>query len=123
MDIPAELRLQIYGHLVNDCLDYDSPTKMAGLYLSCHTVCDELEKDFIASIRPALEAKRSWEACGLSSLPLKVTITSQTASTEPCIDMEIPYDQSWVEQEEPSLSVVVPMKLVGCLTRLCEGPW
>lgn len=58
--LPAELRLEIYKHLFDECLAVGHASDVAGLFLSCREVHRELETDFMTRARPLLEAKHNW---------------------------------------------------------------
>jgi hypothetical protein len=47
---------------------------MAGLYLCCREVHQELEADFIARFRPLLIAKYGWETIGFRDTPIRMMV-------------------------------------------------
>lgn len=59
--LPAELRLDIYRHVVADVLAGGSSSDLFGLYISCHEMQRELEHDFISKVRPFLSVQSTWK--------------------------------------------------------------
>ncbi|CAO2647296.1 Nn.00g082180.m01.CDS01 [Neocucurbitaria sp. VM-36] len=60
LTLSTELRLEVYQHLIIDCLAAGALKGLSGLYLSCREVHQELESEYIQKIRPLLHAQRQW---------------------------------------------------------------
>lgn len=60
--LPAELRLEVYRALFEDCLANGYPAEVAGLHRSCRQIHGELESDFMTTVRPLLVAKYHWKS-------------------------------------------------------------
>jgi hypothetical protein len=79
--LPAELRLEIYQHLFDECLAVGHASEVAGLFLSCREVHRELEADFMTRARPLLEAKHNWLSTPYGNEALGMRVTPSLANT------------------------------------------
>jgi hypothetical protein len=59
--LPTELRLEIYGYTIVNCLDDGSVSDISGLLRCCREVHHELEAEFMKTTKPLLSAKYRWE--------------------------------------------------------------
>jgi hypothetical protein len=59
--LPTELRLEIYRYTIVNCLDRGSVSDISGLFRCCREVRQELEAEFMGTLRPLLTAKYRWE--------------------------------------------------------------
>jgi hypothetical protein len=57
LDLSTELRLEVYKHLIVDQLGNGHAGGLAGLFLSCRTIQQELEKEYIVNARSLLNAQ------------------------------------------------------------------
>jgi hypothetical protein len=60
LHIPIELRLEIYKHLIPDCLASGSPNDLTSLSLVCHGIHQELGQAFTARVRALFDAQTAW---------------------------------------------------------------
>ncbi|KAH4936131.1 hypothetical protein HBI24_115310 [Parastagonospora nodorum] len=60
--MPTELRLDVYRYLFEDCLADGEVSDVAGLFLCCREIQQELEAELMARVRPLLTAKYEWES-------------------------------------------------------------
>lgn len=63
--IPAELRLEVYKNLLEDCLENGFVMDVAGLFYACCQIHQEIESEFMAAVRPPLNAKSAWDISGV----------------------------------------------------------
>jgi hypothetical protein len=61
LDLSTELRLEVYKHLIVDQLGNGHASGLAGLFLSCHTIQQELEKEYLVKARALLNAQQAWK--------------------------------------------------------------
>jgi hypothetical protein len=92
LSLPAELRLKVYQHLVNDCLTEGSTHDVAGLYLCCREIHTELETEHISKVRPLLEAEHRWEQAAHDVAPIRFEMNTKTAARKDgaCLTIRIP---------------------------------
>ena len=82
LDLSTELRLEVYKHLIIDQLGNGHASGLAGLFMSCRTVYQELEKEYIANARELLNAQQAWkktcqETAHLDFEPIRMRISSE----------------------------------------------
>lgn len=83
--LSPELRLEIYRHVVYDCLADSSPADLAGLFFSCRNVHDELEADFVCKVRQLLDIQSKWnKACGdrIEPTPFRLQVVHHELGTK-----------------------------------------
>lgn len=58
--LPAELRLQVYGHLLTETLENGRTTDASSLYFASRTTHSEM-KPLVSTVRVALDLKHAWD--------------------------------------------------------------
>lgn len=91
--MPTELRLDVYRYLFEDCLSNGEVSDVAGLYLCCREVQQELEAEIMARVRPLLTAKYEWESTsfkdGIISFKLNHSLNVKTGKIALAISLPI----------------------------------
>jgi hypothetical protein len=75
LDLPSELRLQVYDSPVRTGLADGNPRNARGLYLSCKTIHDEMKAGNISKTRAILGIQKAWNATIRSHAPLRIQIS------------------------------------------------
>jgi hypothetical protein len=61
LDLSTELRLEVYKHVIVNQLHNGHSSGLVGLFMSCHTIQQELEKEYIVNARALLNAQQAWK--------------------------------------------------------------
>jgi hypothetical protein len=102
LDLSAELRLMVYGHLLVDSLASGCSTGLASLYRSCRTVYRELEREFIFKTRVLLDVQYEWK---------KGVDHSYMWPYEP-IGLELSYKGLLSKTTDLDLTIALPLMLI-----------
>ena len=96
-DLPAELRLEVYDHLVTDCLADGFASDLRGLFASCKQVHREMGAEFSSKIWVLLRSKLEWDATMLSdkSLRMQIGCGSNFCNALKDITVTLPMVSSW----------------------------
>jgi hypothetical protein len=102
LDLSTELRLEVYKHLIVDQLGNGHAGGLAGLFLSCRTIQQELEKEYIVNARSLLNAQQAWK-----------NICEETAELdfEPIL-MRISPDDLLCKATDRKLSIILPISAI-----------
>lgn len=128
LDLPAELRLQIYEHLIVDCLAHGIVTDVSGLYLACRQTHQEIELEYMGKIKPLLQARSQWQQLGFDApLRIKVTPHFKAAGSDADISIRLCLPRSWLDKyrratvnQTKELKNRVP-RLIPVLTLNCSA--
>jgi hypothetical protein len=88
LPLPAELRLQVYKHLILASLASGSPRDLSGAFLSCRTAHTELDAE-IANVRPLLTAARRWLDVDSEGKPLQIELSPESGFVGGSMEGEI----------------------------------
>ena len=123
--MPVELRLDVYQRLFVNCLADGYVSDVAGLYLCCSEVRDEIEAEYMTKIRPLLQAKYEWESTGFQDEPLRFTLRpnlrAKAEETELSIGLPVDSTQYLTFDYEPLISSVKTLAL--SLRSAFHHPW
>ncbi|KAF2125315.1 hypothetical protein P153DRAFT_111254 [Dothidotthia symphoricarpi CBS 119687] len=100
LDLPPELRVQVYRYLVLSSLADGKPHHLRGLYLSCHEVKSEMENDFIHKARPLFEAQR---LSLLGDGPLRIEISNEPRFMSASVNITMVNPIKW-GRDQPSFN-------------------
>ncbi|KAF2025503.1 hypothetical protein EK21DRAFT_93190 [Setomelanomma holmii] len=116
LELPAELRLEIFRHLVIDCLSCGSASDLAGLYLSCREIHNALKENFITKVQPLLRTKHEWREAGYGSTPIRLELNgpAQLSVTMPILESCLPI-RSLDTERYPFWSLVDSLQQTICL--------
>ncbi|KAH7079509.1 hypothetical protein FB567DRAFT_606768 [Paraphoma chrysanthemicola] len=123
LNLPPELRLEVYRILIEDCLWEGQVSDLSGLYKCCREVYKELEAEYIAKIRPVLYTKSLWEATSSQQGPLRMKISpSLTAKPgEGDLSIILPFDNR--RKRRHSQIYAAFNTLATCLSPVFAAPW
>lgn len=74
LNMPMELRLDVYRLLLEDCLANGTVSDIAGLYLACAQLHQELEAEYASKLRPLLHAHYEWAVTGPQEDMLRIGV-------------------------------------------------
>jgi hypothetical protein len=98
LNLPAELRLEVYQYLVIHCLAEGSTRDVAGVYLCCREIHTELETEHISKVRPLLKGKYRWEKNAQYVAPIRFEMNTTRAAREDgaCLVVRMPIGKEWL---------------------------
>jgi hypothetical protein len=141
LDLSTELRLEVYKHLIIDQLGNGHASGLADLFISCRTVYQELEKEYIVNARDLLNAQQVWkktcqETAHLDFEPIRMRISSEDLlcrATNRELSIFLPISTIWEHTQRTSNNhrvvmyqlVYSPvfMPLLWCLIPVFRLPW
>lgn len=123
--LPAELRLQVYTHLVVSCLATGDATAMRGLLFSCREIYNELKVDCLPKVQHLIDIIYEWKAAHSEHLPLLLRSPSNYKFSHSLTKavISIPWSTTWVPPYDKYPKVVSFQSAMAALTPLSELPW
>jgi hypothetical protein len=103
-NLPPELRLEVYTHLVKGSIACGDIASIAGLFFSCREIYDEMKSARISKVRHILTAMRKWAAKQpetwaehMRITPLKIELPQDYEFTQPPTSaiISIPFMPYW----------------------------
>lgn len=122
LTIPAEIRLNLYGILITDCLENGAPCDLVGFYRSCRQIHNEFGKEHIRDLQPALAAKHIWDR----KFRIHGTLQVKRIKGKCQAENEIRFTTSFCSVQTPTkLALIVDssMRIISTLLPLCKGKW
>jgi hypothetical protein len=122
--LPTELRLEVYRHLVAECLNDGSPADVYGIFLSCRKIYKELNSELIAKVHPLFSSKHEWEKSGGRLEPIRLSLDDKltVGSASPMLRIELPIFDIW--SPSPALLTFSSFKkMLGALRPTLHLPW
>ncbi|KAH7071284.1 hypothetical protein BKA63DRAFT_70270 [Paraphoma chrysanthemicola] len=123
LNLPTELRLEVYRILIEKCLWDGHVSDIAGLYRCCREVHKELEAEYIAKIRPVLQAKSKWQTKDSPDGPLRMKISPSLKATPGEGDLTIMLSFNGRKQYYKYKHSSAVGVLAGCLSPVLAAPW
>jgi hypothetical protein len=111
LNMTTELRLEVYNHLIENCLANGFVSDVAGLYFCCREIQSEIEAEYMAKIRPLLQAKCEWQKLAPCDAPLRVKVRpnfkADGRDTEVSINIPVPgaWSDQWGYWEVPETGI------------------
>jgi hypothetical protein len=135
LHIPIELRLEIYKHLVPDCLASGSPNDLTSLSLVCHSIHQDLSQISTARVRALFDAQTAWiKRCKkdreIIYEPLRLLCSHDDlfgSSTAPKLTITLPEPLGWTKWPRASpkhrrkYSSIPPLEEIPSFEQLLAG--
>jgi hypothetical protein len=129
LDLPVELRLQVYKYLIDESVGSGHLGNISRLFLSCGTTCNEM-KVHIAKAKSLLLTHRQWQDAHPDGAPFKIESSPSLSPAAGLMDGEIsmPSSTLWFPNKPTLWDMFRPREesltlCMAALQSILRQPW